>query len=69
MDMQPVKSSNIEAIGHDPASATLRVKFHSGHTYDYPNVTAAEHREFLAASSPGSHFHRTFRSRPFDRVS
>lgn len=53
--LKPVKSSNIEAIGHDGAS--LIVKFKSGGTYHYHDVPPEHHDAMLAADSPGGYFH------------
>lgn len=61
--MQPVESSNIEAVGHDPATNTLSVRFRGGNTYHYPNFTAAQFETFLKAESAGKHFHTHIRSR------
>jgi len=55
MDMQPVESSNIQEVGYDPETLTLRVRFKSGSTYDYPNVPPETHQEFMRADSPGRH--------------
>jgi hypothetical protein len=30
MTLEPVQSSNIKAIGYEPATSTLAVQFHSG---------------------------------------
>ncbi len=67
MEMRPVKSTNVKAIGYDAASNTLRVEFASG-SYDYDGVTAKEHRDLVDAKSIGSHFHKHFRSREHKRV-
>lgn len=58
MNMHPVKSSNIESIGHDPETNTMRVRFQNGGMYDYAGVDAATHAAVMAADSPGSHLHR-----------
>jgi hypothetical protein len=63
MDLTPVDSSNIESVGHDPATSELRVKFKSGHTYSYLGVSAAQHAEFMQAPSKGQHFHRNVRGK------
>lgn len=59
----PVTSSAIAAIGHDPATKTLRIEFTSGGTYDYQNVSTLEHEKLLAAKSIGKHFIDTFKLR------
>jgi hypothetical protein len=52
--MTAVTSSQIAAIGHDPATNTLRVQFKgSGSVYDYANVPADVHQAFGKAESLG----------------
>jgi hypothetical protein len=55
MQMSPVKSTNIDSVGHDAATKTLRVKFKSGAIYDYADVPSDHHTKMLAAESPGTH--------------
>lgn len=38
MHMVPVVSNNVEFVGYDHATRTLRVTFRSGGTYDYYGV-------------------------------
>lgn len=59
--LTPVKSSNIEAIGHDPATREMHVRFSGGKTYVVHGVSPEQHAEFMAASSKGSHYSATFR--------
>lgn len=58
--MQPVTSSQITAIGHDPATNTLAIQFPSktgsGSLYHYDNFTADQFDAFKSAPSIGSHF-------------
>jgi len=63
-----VESSSIKAIGHDPKTRTLRIEFHSGGVYDYPNVGADEHKNLIEAESKGKHFHRFVRGRDFVKL-
>jgi hypothetical protein len=56
MDMQPVKSSNVEAIGYD--SGTLRVKYHKGSAYDYAGVTPLHWAQMQTTPSIGSYIAR-----------
>lgn len=58
MHLTPVSSSQIEAIGYDPQHNKLRVKFHSGGTYEYSNVPEDLHHKIMSAKSQGSEFHR-----------
>ena len=68
--MQPVKSSQIKAIGHCPETNTLAVRFHGrdeteeGSLYHYANVSAVQFDEFLKAESIGIHFGKHFKKNP-----
>ena len=63
MNMERVASSNINAIGHDPATNTLRIEFKGGGAYEYAGVPAAAHADLMAADSKGQHFHQHIRGR------
>lgn len=58
--MNKVESSQIHAIGHNPATNTLSIQFKSksgeGSVYHYSNFTAADFDAFEKAESVGSHF-------------
>lgn len=56
MNMTPVVSSNINAIGYDPDTNELRVEFSNGRAYRYPGVPADAYQALMAAESVGSHF-------------
>ena len=64
MEMRPVDSSNIKAVGYDPSTRVMRVEFHHGGSYEHRDVGPAEHEALISASSVGSHYHRHFRSAP-----
>lgn len=53
MKMQPVESSNIEAIGHDPVANVMHVQFKHGGTYEYQGVTEAGFKKLAEAPSVG----------------
>ena len=54
VDMIPVLSSNVAAIGYDARTSTLLVRFHDGdRVYRYSGVPVAVYRAFLAAPSKG----------------
>jgi len=55
MEMQFVDSSNIERIGYDSSSSTLRIEFKSNRTYDYSNVPENVFNELRQASSVGGY--------------
>ena len=58
MQMIPVVSSNLVAVGFDEKSNTLRVQFHSG-TYDYTGVPKSIYEGLMSAASKGE-YHAQF---------
>ena len=54
--LTPVASSAIAAIGYDPASRTLFVRFRAGGLYAYLDVPPETARAFEAAPSKGGFF-------------
>jgi hypothetical protein len=61
MQLTPVSSSSIDAIGYDPEARTLHVRFASGHTYSYAGVEPEDHHALTAAKSIGAHFAKHIR--------
>jgi KTSC domain len=61
MQLEPVSSSAISHVGYDPETREMRVRFHGGRTYSYPNVPAETHAGFIAADSVGKHFSANIR--------
>lgn len=53
MNRQPVTSSNLRAVGYDPASRCLECEFSSGSVYRYADVPAEVYAELLKAESKG----------------
>ena len=49
----PVESSSIDAVGYDPASKRLYVRFTSGNNYVYYEVAKRVFDDLLAADSKG----------------
>ena len=62
MEMQFVDSSNIERIGYDANSNTLRVEFKSNRTYDYSNVPESVYNDLKSASSVGSYLAKNIKN-------
>jgi hypothetical protein len=62
MEMQFVDSTNIERIGYDSNSNTLRIEFKSNRTYDYSNVPESVFTELRNASSIGSYHARNIKN-------
>jgi hypothetical protein len=62
--LKPVKSSQIAAIGHDPATNTLAIRFNGGQKlYHYEGVTPDDFSKFAAAPSMGKHFGANIRGK------
>ena len=55
MEYVPVAYSTIGAVGYDPDSATLGVRFHSGAEYHYFQVPQGVFDGFFTASSCGAY--------------
>lgn len=55
MEMIPVESSHIEAIGHDPATDTMVVQFNGGRQYRYLGILPDQFANLKASSSKGRH--------------
>lgn len=60
-DLTPVKSSNIEAVGHE--GDTLYVRFKNSGTYAYKGVDAAKHQALIGADSVGKYLAEHIRSK------
>jgi len=69
IEMAPVDSSNIESIGYDESTQTLRVKFLSGGIYEYKNVPIMEFEQLINASSVGACLNRNIKNNyPYEKV-
>ena len=55
MEMIPVDSRNLSAIGYNSEEGTLRIQFNNGRTYDYYNVPEYEFNNLLNAGSKGQY--------------
>lgn len=64
-----ISSSNVEAVGHDEESETLRVWFLNGSIYDYSGVNSMEFEALRDAPSVGSYLHRNIKGQyPYEKV-
>lgn len=67
--MKPVESSQLAAIGHDPVTNTLAIRFKSHQenkpeaTYHYQGFTAEDFEKFEKADSQGSHFYKNIKGK------
>lgn len=76
INMTSIESSQIDSIGHDPATNTLAIRFKSrgepAALYHYSNVSADDFTTFKDAESVGSHFYKHIKADterfPFQRI-
>ena len=62
-EMHYVDSSNVEAIGYDPATQELHVQFLKSGTYVYFGVEESVFHEFMQAPSKGQYLNETVKGR------
>lgn len=66
MDMIPVVSKAVRAVGYDPAAKLLRIQFQTGSVYDYADQSQQVYWELMAAKSKGRFVaERLVRGRPY----
>lgn len=58
MDMHPVQSSHMRAVGYEPTSRTMHIQFHNGEVHEYTGVPQPFHDTMMSAESVGSFFHK-----------
>lgn len=76
INLTPVESSQIHAIGHDPESNTLAIQFKSkggpGAVYHYANFPTEKFAAFSGSGSIGSYFGQNIKNatteHPFTRI-
>ena len=69
MEMIPVQSSNLAAIGYDTNTEILKVEFLNGTAYEYKNVPQVVFDAFMKAPSHGSYFNREIKnSYPYEKI-
>jgi len=56
MKMTPVDSSNLSAVGYDPKTKTMHIRFQSGRLYAYYDVPEDIYQDLMNADSLGSYF-------------
>jgi len=58
MEMEPVSSTDLAAVGYDPDTAILRVEFLKGGLYEYQGVPVDVHEGLMNAGSKGQYFNQ-----------
>jgi hypothetical protein len=67
MTMHSVISTNVLAVGYDPLTCTLRVRFRNGGTYDYHGVNADLFEQMLQPN-PWRRVGRLVRAHAYEKV-
>lgn len=69
IELKPVESSQIKAIGYDEKTGTLAVafKYGTGAIYHYPDVLEETHQAFVNAESIGQFFGKHIKALPFKK--
>ncbi len=65
MEMTPVESSNIAAVGYNEEDKELHIEFNSGKTYAYQDVPEDIAKGLVEAESVGKYFHANIRNGGF----
>lgn len=64
MEMEPVRSEAIAAVGYDPQTMQMAIRFTSGdRTYTYFGVPQSVYDAFMSAPSMGHYFDSYIRDR------
>lgn len=63
IELHPVQSSAIRAIGYDPDAREMHIEFVSGGRYAFRDIEPDEHAALVGANSIGRHFARHFARR------
>lgn len=68
MDMTPVASSNLRAVGYDTSTQRLVIQFHSG-KYEYHGVPYSIYQGLLTAPSKGKFHHQFIKNvYPYNKI-
>jgi len=68
INMIPVTSSNIEAVGYNEQNEILYVRFKGGKSYSYERVPLCTYDEFMTAESIGKFFNQFIKNQYVTRV-
>jgi hypothetical protein len=63
MEMIPVRSSAIRAVGYVSANMHFRILFTQGHSYDFCGVPAHIYDGLMSAPSMGSYYNNFIKDR------
>jgi hypothetical protein len=69
IQLNEVESNQVGAVGYDPETKTLAVRFKrgAGAIYHYPDVSPETHAAFVFADSIGTYFGQHIKPLPFKK--
>lgn len=56
LEMTPIASSNLVAVGYDPDAMLMQAQFKNGSVYSYANVEPDTYAAMMADVNPGKYF-------------
>lgn len=66
--MRSVTSSDVDSVGYDASTKTMRVRFKKGGSYDYSDVSQEMFDGVMGAESVGRYLHREIKPNcPFSK--
>lgn len=68
IEMIPVTSSNIEAVGYNILTETLYVQFKGGKVYSYEKVPQTVYLSLMSTDSVGKYFNQFIKNQYVTRV-
>jgi hypothetical protein len=63
MEMKLVTSSAMQAVGYDPASRRMRIRFAEGNDYDFCGVPESIYQGLMSAFSKGTYYNDYIKDR------
>ena len=63
MEMIPVHSSAMRAVGYDPDTRQMKIEFEQGNIYDFCEVPLSVYEQLMNASSKGIYYNEQIRDR------
>lgn len=63
MEMVPVRSSAISAVGYEPQTGRMKITFTQGHTYDFCRVPEHVYEGLMRAFSKGVYYNDNIKDR------
>jgi hypothetical protein len=56
MELVPIQSTNLRAIGYEPDTMLMQIQFSNGSLYSYQNVEPETYQALVTSPDPGKFF-------------